>query len=367
MLNDDLLKGAENLLVGCGEMQRDQRLLVLYENENLKFYDRAIVDAVQAGARALGIDVVVEEVPFSPTVADPSPALEARMKAADRVLFLARAGDQIRFRPSMGDIRPMVSYALDGDMLASSFGRTDYKAFVALKNAVNASLAHANSVRVTCPLGTDFSGPSAAYPKDDADVTVARFPMSVFTPVPAGNFAGMIAQQGFLTGTGSQYFKPYACHLEGVLEVHFDGHTITGFDGLKQDIQAAQNFYNFVSDLFDIDPYFVHSWHAGIHPGCDYKQPAGQNFERWSGGAFGNPRLLHFHTCGAYPPGEISLNIMDTTVSVDGINLWEAGVFHPKRIAGGDAIFAQYSDLQAVFDNPSQNCGQNADGHLSFD
>jgi len=362
----DMEKGAHNLLIGCGQLKQGDSLLVLYESAELSYYDRAIVDGVRQGAESLGIVASFQEVAFNPQVADPSAELMANMMAADRTLFLARMGDQIRFRPSMDGIRPIVSYALDGDMLASSFGQADYQAFLRLKGAVNSCLAKATDIRVTCPLGTDFEGPCADYSNETGDVTVARFPMSVFTPAPAANFAGKIAQRGFLVGTGSQYYVPYGCELQETLFVNFDGHTITGFEGSEKDVAAAEAHYAHVAEIFDIDKTFVHSWHAGIHPGCDYKQPASASFERWSGGAFGNPRLMHFHTCGAYAPGEISLNILDPTIAIDGVKVWDAGRFYPERIDGGVEIFNEFPQIRDVFENPAQNCGQGSDGQLSF-
>jgi len=364
--NDDLLTGVHNLLVTCGGMKRGETLFVLHEGAEDRYYDSAIVEAVRQGADLLGIKTVIKEAPFSPEVSDPHPDMVHEMNAADRTLFLARMGDQIRFRESMARIRPIVSYALDAEMLGSSFGRADYRAFVALKDAVNTCLYNAKEIKVTCPLGTDFTGVQTDDPAVVADVTVTRFPMSVFTPVPAQNFTGRIAQKGFLVGTGSQYYDPYACALEGVLTIHFDGNQITGFDGLPEDIETAKNHYEHVGEKYDIDRHFVHSWHVGIHPGCNFTQPVSACFKRWSGGAFGNPRLLHFHTCGAYAPGEISLNVLDPTVCIDGINLWENGRFYPERMPGGKKVLEAFPDVREVFDNPAQGCGQGADGQLSY-
>ncbi len=367
MNEDELQKGALNLLVNCGGLSAGDKLLVLHEDPELGFYDQEIADTVMRAADDLDIEATLEVAAFSPKVADPDAALLARMKAADRTLFLARLGDQIRFRPSMSDIRPIVCYALDHHMLGSSFGTIDHKAFIMIKDALNEQLARAKNIQVTCPLGTDFSGPCAVYPVEGADVTVARFPLSVFTPAPAGNFAGKIVQNGFLVGTGSQYYQPYGRRLNGLLEVLFEGNRITGFNGEAEDVRAAEEHYQHVGRLYDIDPYFVHSWHAGIHPGCSYDRPAGANFERWSGGAFGNPRLLHFHTCGAYAPGEISLNLLDPTIKIDGVAVWESGRFHLERLGDGERILGQYPELSALFANPAQMCGQSADGSLSFD
>ncbi len=367
MIEHDISKGAQNLLAACGGLTEGDRLLVLHESPDLGYYDHAIVDAVRDCAEQLGLVASFLEVPFNQKVSDPDADLIAQMKAADRTLFLARLGDQIRFRESMDGIRPIVSYALDKSMLASSFGQADYQGFVKLKGVVNSALAQARNVRVTCPLGTDFGGPNADYPPTASDVTVTRFPMSVFTPVPAGNFSGKVAQRGFLVGTGSQYYEPYGCRIKDTLMIHFDGHQLTAIEGSPQDVTAAEQHFDLVAGMFNIDRNFVHSWHAGIHPGCDYVQPASASFERWSGGAFGNPRLLHFHTCGAYAPGEISLNVLDPTITIDGVDIWEKGRLYPERLTGGEEIFREFPLIRKVFENPAQNCGLGPDGQLSYD
>ena len=110
----------------------------------------------------------------------------------------------------------------------------------------------------------------------------------------------------------------------------------------------------------------MHSWHAGSHPGCAFADPAGANLERWSGAAFGNPRLMHLHTCGAEPPGEMSLNVLDPTITLDGVALWEAGRLHPDRVPGGAEILSAHPDLAALYAAPAQACGARAQG-LMFD
>ena len=117
--------------------------------------------------------------------------------------------------------------------------------------------------------------------------------------------------------------------------------------------------------MFGLDPLTMHSWHAGIHPGCAYTTPAQSSFERWSGSAFGNPRLLHFHTCGHYAPGEISLNVLDPTIRVDGVAIWDAGVLRADLLPGGTEILEQYPCIKAVFDDPARHVGQGANGRLS--
>lgn len=284
--------------------------------------------------------------------------------SADCALFLTRRGDQLRFHAMLAQSAPVMCYALDRTMLASHFGRADHSAFVELLACLNAALSQAKHIRVTCPLGTEFDGPGAHFPTTGGEVSVRRFPLSVFSPVPADGYRGTIAIAGFLTGTGKSCYAPYDLPLADILEVRFDGTQITGFAGA--DAQAARAHYDHVGALLGTEPRFVHSWHAGIHPGCAYHMQAGANVERWGSGAFGNPRVLHFHTCGTVAPGEISLNVIDPTIRLDGVAVWEDGRLHPERVAGGTELLARYPGLAELFAEPETEIGLAPSGRLSL-
>ena len=365
MQKSDLRLGAENLLITCGGLSPGDRLLILHEEAGQAYYDPALIETLLSCATDLGIRARRRAIPFDPMGGQIPRDLIADMKRAERTVFLSRMGDQIRFDASLAELHPIMTYALDLDMLASGFGRAHYAGFVALKNAVNALFAGADTIRVRCPLGTDFSGPGPGLCQGGAaDVSVTRFPMSVFAPVPARGFSGVVVQDGFLVGTGSKYYTPYGCDLQQPLSVHFTDTRLSHFSGHEMDVHCAQMHYEKVGQMFDLDPMTMHSWHAGIHPGCAYTAPAAENFERWSGGAFGNPRLMHFHTCGHYAPGEISLNVLDPTITIDGVAVWNRGVFDPCLVPGGAELLAQYPSIQAVFDAPAQQVGQGPNGRL---
>lgn len=363
---DRVAQGARNLILDCAGLAPGHSLLVIHETETDGYYDPGLALAICDVARTLGIRCRTYGVSFEHSVRDPDARLVAEMEAADCTLFLARLGDQIRFRPAGADTLQVISYALDREMLASPLGTVSYAAFEALKALINDAMARASVIRVTCPAGTRFEGRPSGFGAGAQDTTRKRFPVSVFAPIPAQGFSGRIAQRGFLTGTGSQYYEPLTCPIRDTLHISFRDNQITDFEGSPEDVAAARAHYNFVGRTFGIDTYHVHSWHAGIHPGCAHPAPACANFERWGGSAFGNPRLLHFHTCGAYPPGEISLNLLDPTVCIDDVPVWENGRLCPDRLAGGAALLARYPDMQAVFDGPAQAVGQAASGRLSY-
>lgn len=363
--NEAFASGAHNLLAGCAALRAGDVLLILHEPKGAGYFSDGLPDAISRQAGEMGIKVKTAEVPFTPAPGDFDPAVRDAMRTADCSLFLARAGDQVRFRAADKSANIVVCYALDEAALASEFGRASYAGFVALKQAMDRAVGAARHIRVTCSLGTSFSG-ALNRAGDAKDVTVRRFPMSVFAPNDAAGFSGQVVQAGFLVGTGSTYYEPYVCALENPVTITFEGNRITGFSGATADTDRAQAHYDRVAQICGTDGGYVHSWHAGIHPGCAHPAPASACFKRWTGSAFGNPRLLHFHTGAAYAPGEISLNVLDPTIWLDDVPVWDNGRLHPDRISGGSEILQAYPCIRACFDNPTLACGQGPDDRLRF-
>lgn len=350
------LEGAYNLLVNCGQACAGERLLLCYEQESLDFYDRAIVEDVCACAQEIGLEVMPYELDFDPVIDTVPAQLEAAIAAADLTVFLARLADQMRFGRFKSDQRTVLSYALNSASLASPFGTVHYKASLALKQVIDTAVFGASEVVVSCKAGTYFKGKISASP-DGGDVNLRRFPMLVNTPAPASGFAGRIALPGFLVGTGSKYYHPFGVTFDAPLFAVFEGNTLLGFEGQKSDEDKANQHLDMVAGRFEIDRNFVHSWHLGIHPKCYFDGVAVDQFESWSGSAFGNPRLLHVHTCGAYAPGEVCWNVVDPTLVADGVTIWEDGVLLPARVPGGCEVLAEYDDLRRAFLAPDRRIG----------
>lgn len=353
----DLVRGARNLLENCAGALAGDRLLILEEDPALGHYEAGLADAIAAQAETLGLRVRRMEVPFSAVAASPSDAVLSAMAAADHILYLARLGDQTRFRPLPGADRSIVSYVLDRAQLASAFGTTTHQAMVALKVLVNDAMAEAAEIRVTCPLGTEFRGSITRMGDGLADVGIKRFPMSVFAPLPMAGFSGQVALARFLVGTGSVYYDPFMLPLASVCQVRFEGNRVLAYDGPEGECARIRAHVDHVAAELGLEGAFVHSWHAGLHPGCAYAGRAEDNPGHWGSSAFGNPRLMHVHTCGTYAPGEICWNVLDPTITLDGVALWEEGRLHPDRIAGGAALLARWPELAAVFANPATEVG----------
>ena len=349
--------GARNLLETCAGVTAGDRVLIVHEPDGLDYYDDGLARDLGRIASGLKADVELVEVPFDADADSLPGRVQTLVERSDQIVFLARLGDQLRFT-DIGDGRIMVvSYALSRQMMSTGFASAHYKGFVSLAELVDRHIAQAEKIEVTCSAGTSFSGCPSPLQSNGGEVSVRRFPKLIFAPVLAKTFSGRVALPGFLVGTGSRYYHPYAAEFDGPVFVLFENGRISGFEGAATDVQRAEHHYDFVAEKFEIERNCIHSWHAGLHPSCAYDRPANANYERWSGSAFGNPRLLHLHTCGANPPGEISLNIPDPTIMIDGVKVWDDGICHIDRVPGAADVLARYPDCQECFRHPVREIG----------
>ena len=90
-------QGAENLLVNGASVRGNDRLLIVREEPGLGYYDEEIVSAIAVAGRRLGAAVTVVEAPFDPQASELPAEVRDAMAGADRTVFLARIGDQLRF------------------------------------------------------------------------------------------------------------------------------------------------------------------------------------------------------------------------------------------------------------------------------
>ncbi|MXY32906.1 MAG: hypothetical protein F4Y60_02215 [Boseongicola sp. SB0664_bin_43] len=352
--------GARNLLVNCANARPGDRLLIAYEPSEHGYFDDDAHECVAREAERIGLAVDAVDVGFDADNPHLSEELRQRMQGFDIILFLARLGDQLRFSDMPQGKKVIVSFALNAHLLGSGFGNAHHAAFLELKNEANSVISRADEVRITCPAGSDVAGKSSIVLGPESDTTIMRFPMSVFTPVPSAGFSGRIALPGFLTGTGSRYYDDYTVEFDGPVHALLRDGRLEGFEGGSLDVERANAHYDRVSSLFGIDRNFVHSWHAGIHPGCGFPWDAGSSYERWGGVAFGNPRVLHFHTCGAYAPGEISWNVIDPSIEVDGVKYWERGTFSAELLPKGADILSRHPCAASLFEHPDRDIGMSA-------
>ncbi len=356
-MDRDLFEGARNLLVNCAEMQADESLLVLHEDAALGWYDGALPRALAMAAERLGLRTTLMQVAEPRADLELPPSIAAAMADHDQTVFFARIGDQSRFRQQLTEKAPVMSYVREAAGLASMYGRFDHRAFLDLKAALNYVYDNAAQIRITCPLGTDLSGRALVDPSGPEDVSIKRFPMGVYKPISCAGFSGRVALSRYLVSTGSRSYSPDSAAFGGVVFAMVEGNRITAFEGPAESVATIETHYKAVSDLFAIEPLFVHSWHSGMHPACSYPGRADDNPDRWGNTAFTNPRLLHFHTCGAFPPGEISWTLIDPQVDVDGVVLWRAGRLNLEANDVIRHVFATWPGLTKLFSQPPGDIG----------
>ncbi|WP_158971416.1 hypothetical protein [Chachezhania sediminis] len=344
----DLTAAARNLLVDCAGLGAGDPLVVCVEAAEHGWYDDAVADAVAQAAADMGMSV--RQCVAGPPEADQPAEVEALLASDSNIVFFARVGDQGRFDGHVGGRRVMV-YARNAADLGSAFGQVPHTAMQGFKAAVNRVLFGAAEIRITCPNGTDITGhpPRGTELEEATDVTTRRFPLGVPAPVPADGFRGQVALTGSLTPTGNRHYDPASLALDGTVMAQLDGGRITGFDGTADQVARICAHYAHVANLFGLEPFAVHSWHAGIHPGAPFFDPAGQDPDYWSNNVFCSPRLLHFHTCGTSAPGEIAWNLIDASVHVDGEPLWLDGRMRPQAFAPLAECLAREPELAALF------------------
>lgn len=365
-----LARGARNLLVSCARLRPGAGLAIVHEDPALGWYDLEAPLAVAEEARGLGA------VPSLVRVGAPGNEPDERAVKAvaehDTVVFFSRIGDQDRFGDPAPGKTVVMCYARDAAMLASAYGRTDHRALLDLAAAVDRVLLRAGNIRLSCPLGTDLAGApptGAGEPGEStepgergAGAAVRRFPLGVHRPIEAAGFSGRVVLAGWLASTGSKVYEPASLALESPVAAEVASGRLVGLHGEAGLVDRVRAHYRMVADKFGLDPGAVHSWHAGIHPGCAYPARAAEDPDRWANNVFTNPRFVHFHTCGALPPGEICWTVLDPTIEVDGVALWRAGRLRPGAFAPLRDCLSRWPALAPLFADPSDAIGLAAGG-----
>ncbi len=352
---DPLRLGAINLIEGCLGDVFGKTVLVVAEDPRLGWYDSAAPAIVEAILMEMGATVKTLKVcePKNHAIT----AVQEAIDAADEVIFFARIGDQGRFKSQYRGPRPVMSYALNAGMLASAYGRLDHRSMLALKNAIDEITLSAQHIEITCPLGTHVKGIPAYSIEEGGEVTVSRYPMGVPKPVLANGFTGVVKLTHYLTPAGSKVYEPSYLELPGVVAAHIDGNRIVDITGEVNLVRAFKGHYERVAKEFGLEPFNIDSWHAGIHPSMAYDMLASTDPVRWSQTVFPNPRFLHFHTCGIGPPGEICWMVLDPTITLDGVALWENGRLHPERFAATMKVLRAEPKLANAFSAPVSEVG----------
>ena len=354
-----LHKGIDNLLINCIGAKPGDSLAIISEQDVSDYYSTTLDSVIAARARSQLLEVHLLAAPILEAVNVFPDEIRQVIESTDHTLFLSRIGDQVRFS-ELGDTGSItICYALDEESFATSFCSAHYEFFMLLRRRVDAAVFGGKEITIRCASGTLLHGISAeeTLGTTNDDVTIKRFPLSVFRPIPANTFSGKIALTRWLTPTNSRIYEPEAVLIDGVVFALVENGRIIDFEGASGEVDKVRAHYKIVADKFNIQADLIHSWHAGIHPQNGYFGIATDNLARWAGSTFGNPRYLHLHTCGDYPPGEICMSVFDPTITVDGVDLWRDGRFIFAESTEIKALQSDYPGMQQLFENPVMEYG----------
>ena len=347
-MNDKKLsKAAHNLLIECARLRQSDTLLIVREKESLGWYKNDVSEFILRSAIDMGIDAFLHEV-GSPEIAQDQSFYE-KINQYSCVIFFARLGDQNRFENKGFSTKRVMSYVRDCESLASIFGTLDYNLNILIKDAIDQLIENSNIIKINCPLGTNLIGEISKDNSETKEVSVLRFPILVPKPIGAKPFSGKVVLNNYLTSTGSRFYKPNFIKIGNQVAIHIENGSIADIQGTSEDVNNIHNHYSYVSQKFGLDMYAVHSWHPGIHPGAEDNKFYEHDPDKWANTVFGQPKYLHFHTCGNYAPGEICLMIPNHTVLIDDKPLWKDGELLLNGFEHTKGLLEKHATLKNVF------------------
>ena len=350
--------GVENLLFNCMEVKPGESLTIISEDDG-DYFSPTLAHRIAIIARSYLLDTHIVNTRFVEDATILPQEIANVLDDVDHVLFLARIGDQVRFTELSGRSSKTMCYAQDEQSFMTEFCSADYRFFVAFKTMVNAALWNEKTITINCPAGTKLQGvsPNDSGDDDSGDVTIKRFPLNVFQPIPTATFSGVLALSKWLCPTGSRFYQPDHILINGIVLADVENWRIVDFHGSESEVKKVRKHYDTVAQRYGIDRDAIHSWHAGIHPQNGYFGLAADNLARWSGSGFGNPRYLHLHSCGNYAPGEICISVFDPTISVNGVDLWRNGKLLIAETPLALDLMATYPGMRALFEHPNRDYG----------
>ncbi|MBF6569711.1 MAG: hypothetical protein IVW54_12645 [Candidatus Binataceae bacterium] len=344
--------GARNLLADYMKIKPGVELLIVNETS----IERHTVEVLEHEARSLGARVLTmwcDRIP-GPEVLPGS--LVKAFEAAETTLFNHPVGGMLRLLPIGGTGLKCFSFANTDAILGSPFCRVPYATSAEILRTVQQRLNSARKWRVTCPAGTDLTGeltPEELAPSSNSygGFTLLTFPLGIHKPFSTFAASGRLAIR-WLTPAGIHEFDPAGIRLDSPVVADLDRGKLTGFSGDNAQISKLKGYLDMIGRKVDKDPYIVNSWHAGINPLAFSPCRDVDSLERWMFLAHANPRMVHFHAVGEVQPGEMSVPLLDPTISMDGEVIWDRGrlVFLER-----EDIKAALSALPAVTEALTQN------------
>lgn len=354
-LSDPWMAGIDNLLINCAEVKAAAN--VLFINEPSFFVERDAIVAIEERARQLGAKV---KSIWTDRAAGPesiSPSIIREIEVADITIFNHTMGAMLRLRPIAGGGIRVLNYATTRSLLESDYARVPHDLWA---EASKIAIGEINRVRrwhITCELGTEVEGvvpESEIHGITGMDAFAIRtFPIGTHRPTSSMNARGRLAVRWF-TSASLHDFGSQGIKLDEPIMLEFADGKITGFTGNQKVINRTIGYLEEVGNRTKKEGLMINSWHAGINPQTYSPWRDDDSLEAWMNVAHNSPHILHFHAIGEAIPGELSVPIIDPTVSMDDKIMWQQGRFLPLDRPEFTAMTRRYQDSERAFQDSGQ-------------
>ncbi len=327
MAEDGLVAGARNLLQRCAGARPGDRILLVGETGDQRYFDPELCRLVARVAEEMEMQAeVVLEAPVADASQFPDPVRDA-MTRADRTIFFSRLGDQVRFSLDGMKGRAVMTYTLDPGYLAAPFATADFGVMKRVHDALLDRILAARHYRITGPCGTDLSGRIGTGGGDAvAPFALELFPVMIFPPVVCHEMSGTLSIRHFVTSSSTRAYEDSTVVLDTPVTAEVEECRMVSFTGEDSLVQRLERQLDRAAALTGGDPRLINSWHTGINPGTYFHGDPYADLELWGTVAYGSPRYTHMHVAGK-DPGDAAFHMMDMTIAFDGETLWDKGRF----------------------------------------
>jgi len=316
----------DNLLVQAGRIGTGRKVLFVSE-AGKHSVEPSVVAALEARARDLGAEV---RSVWPPVFTGPE-AIDAQLVSditwADVTILNHSIGGMLRLRPIPGDGVGILNYATSEEILASPWAQVPYRLWEQVSRLIGIELAKARSWHITCANGTDLRGtvPEAerAQPPAATGFSLLTFPIGTHRPTSAARASGTLALRWLVSSANHDVGE--GLRLDSIIHAEVSEGRIVGLDGQTSEVAKARSYLERIGAEQGEDPFVINSWHAGTNPLAFTPWQDRHDLNGWQTLSHNSPRLLHFHAVGHRVPGELSLPVLDPTVTVDGEVYWDRG------------------------------------------
>ncbi|WP_120499118.1 hypothetical protein [Roseovarius sp. EL26] len=345
MNDSDFQMGVRNLLMNCAKTQPDEKILIVGEDGENTFFEPELAGDVARAAERMGLQAThILAKPVASANEFPESVLRA-MEETDITIFFSRLGDQVRFLPSLGAGRNVMTYILTRRHLAASFGTANFSITERTLEKLIEVITAATHYRITCQGGTDMTSDlsQAETESDFVPFSLKLFPTMIFPPIGFRNLNGTLKISDFTLSSSTRAYDDSVLNISSPILADVHDGLMTDFDGDAGVIQTFQEQCIRAAGITGGEPFRLNSWHTGVNPFTFFEGNPHDDLERWGTVAYGSPRYTHIHAAGK-DPGDLAIQLFDASISFDDEWIWKDGRF----------VFLDRPDMREMLDANGQ-------------